>query len=52
MHVAALVMDGASQRSFFAVWDGPRFQDGPIAKAWFDHPVPITFHGKWVPTAT
>jgi len=52
VYVAALVMDGASQRSFFAVWDGPRFQDGPIAKAWFDHPVPITFHGKWVPTAT
>lgn len=51
VYLAALVLDGASQRSFFAIWDGPRFQDGPIAKAWFDHPVPITFHGKWVPTA-
>jgi all-trans-8'-apo-beta-carotenal 15,15'-oxygenase len=36
-------------RAFVAVYDAARVQDGPFARAWLDHHVPITFHGTWVP---
>ncbi|MBK9036990.1 MAG: carotenoid oxygenase family protein [Myxococcales bacterium] len=47
--VVALVYDGRADASYLAVLDGVRLEDGPIARAWFDHPVPITFHGSWLP---
>ena len=25
-------------------------EDGPVARAWFDHQVPITFHGTFAPS--
>jgi all-trans-8'-apo-beta-carotenal 15,15'-oxygenase len=45
----ALSHDGPSNRAFLAVYDAARIPDGPIARAWFDHQVPITFHGTYAP---
>lgn len=38
-------------RAFAAIYDAARIPDGPVARAWFDHHVPITFHGTYVPVA-
>lgn len=35
-------------RAFVAVYDAKRIPDGPVAKIWLDHHVPITFHGTFV----
>jgi all-trans-8'-apo-beta-carotenal 15,15'-oxygenase len=35
-------------RAFVAVYDAARIPDGPVAKIWLDHHVPITFHGSFV----
>jgi all-trans-8'-apo-beta-carotenal 15,15'-oxygenase len=32
-----------------AVLDARRLEEGPVARAWFDHGVPMTFHGSWLP---
>ena len=45
--VVALCHDGPSDRAFVAVYDAKRIPDGPLARAWFDHQVPITFHGRF-----
>jgi all-trans-8'-apo-beta-carotenal 15,15'-oxygenase len=37
-------------RAFVAVYDVKRIPDGPVAKIWLDHYVPITFHGVWSPS--
>lgn len=34
-----------TDRAFVAVYDAARIPDGPVAKVWIDHHVPITFHG-------
>jgi all-trans-8'-apo-beta-carotenal 15,15'-oxygenase len=47
--LVALSHDGPTNRAFLAVYDAARIPDGPIARAWFDHQVPITFHGTFVP---
>ena len=47
--LVALAHDGPTSRAFLAVYDAARIPDGPIARAWFDHQVPITFHGTYVP---
>ncbi len=36
-------------RAFVAVYDAARIPDGPVARIWLDHHVPITFHGTFVP---
>ena len=36
------------ERAFVAVYDAARIPDGPVAKIWLDHHVPITFHGSYV----
>jgi all-trans-8'-apo-beta-carotenal 15,15'-oxygenase len=46
--LVALAHDGPTNRAFLAVYDAARIPDGPIARAWFDHQVPITFHGTFV----
>lgn len=38
----------ADDRAFVAVYDAARIPDGPVAKIWIDHHVPITFHGSFV----
>jgi all-trans-8'-apo-beta-carotenal 15,15'-oxygenase len=40
-----LVYDGASDRSYVAVLDAQKPAAGAVAEAWFDGPVPFTFHG-------
>lgn len=47
--VLALCHDAPSDTAFLAVYDAARLPDGPIARAWFDHQVPITFHGAFLP---
>jgi carotenoid cleavage dioxygenase-like enzyme len=49
--VLALCHDEPSKRAFVAVYDAARIPDGPIARAWFDHHIPITFHGTFQPQA-
>ncbi len=46
-HVIALQHDAPSGRAFVAIYDAARLPDGPVARAWFDHHVPITFHGTF-----
>ena len=48
-HLLSLVLDGKSERAYVAVFDAEHLADGPVAKAWFAHHVPITFHGQFVP---
>jgi len=33
--------------AFLAVYDARRIPDGPVAKIWLDHHVPLTFHGAF-----
>ena len=47
--VLTLVPDGRVDASYLAVLDAARLEAGPIARVWFDHAVPITFHGSWLP---
>jgi all-trans-8'-apo-beta-carotenal 15,15'-oxygenase len=45
----AVAHDAPTDRAFLAVYDAARIPDGPIACAYFDHQVPITFHGTFAP---
>ena len=38
------------ERAFVAVYDATRIPDGPVAKIWLDHHVPITSHGTYIST--
>lgn len=42
-----LVYDAASDRSAVAVLDARDLGRGPLARAWFDHALPFTFHGNF-----
>ena len=44
-----LVYDATTDTSGIAVLDARDLQRGPIARAWFDHHVPFTFHGNFAP---
>ena len=44
-----LVYDGASDTSGVAVLDARDLGRGAIARAWFDHHLPFTFHGNFAP---
>ena len=35
------------EAAYVAVYDAARIPDGPVAKIWLDHHVPITFHGTF-----
>ncbi len=39
-----------TDRAYVAVYDANRIPDGPVAKIWIDHHVPITFHGTFART--
>ena len=43
----AVLVHGAP--SHLAVFDAERIEAGPVARAWFDHAIPLTFHGTWSP---
>jgi all-trans-8'-apo-beta-carotenal 15,15'-oxygenase len=48
--ILTLVYDPQAHASGVAILDGQRLEAGPVARAWFDHHVPPTFHGVWRPT--
>ena len=48
-YLVARSHDGPSDRAFLSVYDAARLPDGPVARAWFDRQVPITFHGMFAP---
>jgi all-trans-8'-apo-beta-carotenal 15,15'-oxygenase len=50
-HLLTLVYDPKTHRSHVAVLDAQRLGAGPVARAFFDHHVPMTFHGLWWPGA-
>jgi carotenoid cleavage dioxygenase len=45
----AQTLDAARQVSEFAVFDAGHVADGPIARIALGEPVPLGFHGCWVP---
>ncbi len=45
----SLCHDGRAERAFLAVYDAGGLAAGPVARAWFDHSIPITFHGAFMP---
>lgn len=47
--VLSLCRDAPTRRAFVACYDARRLEAGPIARAWFDHQVPIAFHGTFMP---
>jgi all-trans-8'-apo-beta-carotenal 15,15'-oxygenase len=49
--VLSLIYDGAADTSHLAVFDTRSFEEGPVARAHFDHHVPMTFHGSWLASA-
>ncbi len=46
--VLALVYDPVSDTSNITVLDARDLSSGPLARAWFDHHVPPTFHGAFM----
>lgn len=48
-HVLAHIYDAASHRSCAVVLDARDLEHGPLARAWFDHHLPPSFHGVWAP---
>jgi all-trans-8'-apo-beta-carotenal 15,15'-oxygenase len=48
-YLLSLVYDAELHQSYVAVLDPERLTEGPVARIWFDHHIPITFHGNWVP---
>jgi all-trans-8'-apo-beta-carotenal 15,15'-oxygenase len=48
--VLVLVYDERSETSHLAVLDASAPERGPLARVHFDHAVPLTLHGTWVPS--
>ncbi len=44
-----LTQDAAQKKSYLGVFSAKSFEDGPVAKMWFDQRIPATFHGTFVP---
>jgi all-trans-8'-apo-beta-carotenal 15,15'-oxygenase len=42
-------LDDERQRSFVAVLDAAALERGPVARAWFDQPLPLSFHCAFEP---
>ncbi|HWL28487.1 MAG TPA: carotenoid oxygenase family protein [Burkholderiaceae bacterium] len=40
-------LDGASGRSFLAIFRSDRLADGPVARVGLQHSTPLSFHGYW-----
>lgn len=51
-YVLSLIYHRASHTSYVAVFDGLDLLSGPLCKAWFDHHIPGTFHGNWMPAVS
>lgn len=48
-YILSLVYEPDSHTSYLGVYDGQDINAGALAKVWFDHHIPVTFHGNWVP---
>ncbi len=48
-HVLTLIYDAETHQSGVSVLDAMNLAAGPVATAWFDHHIPTTYHGVWVP---
>ncbi|HSP80354.1 MAG TPA: carotenoid oxygenase family protein, partial [Myxococcaceae bacterium] len=48
-YLLSLVYDGLRHASHLAVFDARHLEAGPLARAWFEQPIPFTVHGVWVP---
>ncbi len=46
-YLLTLVYDAVEHQSHVAVLDAQDLERGPLARAWFDHHIPFTFHGVW-----
>jgi all-trans-8'-apo-beta-carotenal 15,15'-oxygenase len=46
-----MVFDADRGESALEVLDARAIGDGPVAMCWFDHAIPLGFHGVWVPQA-
>lgn len=44
-------LDDERGRSFVAVLDAANLERGPVATAWFDQPLPLSFHGAFEPAS-
>lgn len=42
-----LVLCHTRSAAYVGIYDAARIPDGPVAKVWLDHTVPITFHGTF-----
>jgi all-trans-8'-apo-beta-carotenal 15,15'-oxygenase len=45
----AEVCDGGKQKMFLALFRSDHISEGPIARAYLNHPMPLGFHGFWHP---
>lgn len=48
-YLLSLVYDSRHHASHIAVFDARCLARGPLARAWFDHHIPFTVHGLWIP---
>ncbi len=46
--ILQLIQDTNIQQSYLGVFDAKDIGNDPVAKIWFDHPIPATFHGVFV----
>lgn len=43
------VCDSRKRRTFLAIFRADHIEEGPIAQAYLNHPMPLGFHGYWQP---
>jgi len=48
--ILQLIQDSDIKKSYLAIFDSDYIGNDPVAKIWFDHPIPATFHGIFVET--
>jgi carotenoid cleavage dioxygenase-like enzyme len=48
MFLLSLVYDSTHDRSYVGTIDALASENGFVGKAWFDQPIPFTFHGGFV----
>jgi all-trans-8'-apo-beta-carotenal 15,15'-oxygenase len=46
-YVLATIFEERRNASHLAIFDARRIDDGPLARAYLDHRVPLGFHGSW-----
>jgi all-trans-8'-apo-beta-carotenal 15,15'-oxygenase len=46
-YLISLVYDANREVSCYAILDAANFEGEPLARAWLEQPMPISFHGTW-----